>query len=162
MKKKNVLGWDRKFMGLAEHLAGWTKGVGRKVGAVIIGPDNEIRASGFNGLPRGVNDEVKDRHNRETGEKYHWWICAEANAICNAARIGVSLKGCRIYTSTLYPCANCARLIIQSGITEVIAEAPDFADAQWGASFRRAQIMFREAKVKVRFLQSPARTRSRI
>ena len=74
---------------LAHHLATWSIEKGRRVGTVIVGPDNEVRSTGFNGLPRGVRDDLEERHSRITGAKYIWSCHAEQNAIFNAARIGV-------------------------------------------------------------------------
>ena len=145
------MSWDQKFMKLAQHIAGWSKDSSRKVGAVIIGEDNEIRSTGYNGIPRGVRDDVEGRHNKKTKEKYLWFAHAESNAIFNAARIGVPLKGCRIY-STLYPCVDCVIAIIQSGIVEVITTTPDFDDPNWGEGYKRACIMLEEAKINVRYL----------
>ena len=90
---------------LAHHLAHWSIEKGRRVGAVIVGPDNEIRSTGYNGLPRGVNDAVEERHSRITGAKYVWSCHAEQNAIFNAARIGIALKGCAIYVPW-FPCVE--------------------------------------------------------
>ncbi len=142
--------WDQRFMKLARHIATWSKDRGRKVGSVIVGPDNEIRSTGYNGIPRGVRDDVEERHSKETKEKYVWCAHAERNAIYNAARIGVSLKGCRVY-STLYPCSDCVIALIQSGLTELVTTEPDFNDPQWGEGYKRAKIMLEEAGVKVRF-----------
>jgi dCMP deaminase len=144
--------WDHKFMALAEHIATWSKDRGRKVAAVIIGPDNEIRSTGYNGIPRGLRDDLEERHDKETKEKYVWAAHAERNAIYNAARIGVSVKGCRLY-STLYPCSDCVIAMIQSGIRELITFPPDFNDPQWGEGFKRSQIMLEEAGISVRFLE---------
>lgn len=138
-------------MKLALHIASWSKDRNRKVGAVVIGPDNEIRSTGYNGIPRGVRDDVDARYSRETKEKYLWAAHAERNAVYNAARIGVSLKGCRIY-STLYPCVDCVIAVIQSGITELITTKPDFKDPQWGEGYKRAQIMLQEANINVRYM----------
>ena len=143
--------WDQRFMALARHIATWSKDRGRKVAAVIVGVDNEIRATGYNGLPRGVCDTIEDRHSRETKEKYIWSAHAERNAIYNAARIGVPLKGCRLYT-TLYPCTDCVIALIQSGIVELITQQPDFNDPQWGEGYKRAQTMLQEAGIQVRFV----------
>ncbi|MFA4994498.1 MAG: dCMP deaminase family protein [Bdellovibrionales bacterium] len=145
------MSWDQKFMRLAQHIAGWSKDRGRKVGAVIVGPDNELRSTGYNGLPRGVRDDVEERHGKETGEKYLWCAHAERNAIYNAARVGIPVKGCRIY-GTLYPCVDCVIALIQSGITELITAKPNFKDPQWGEGYKRADIMLKEAKIKVRYM----------
>jgi len=144
--------WDKRFMDLAKHIATWSKDRGRHVGAVIVGSDNEIRSTGYNGIPRGVSDDVTARHSRDGGEKYIWAAHAERNAIYNAARVGVPLKGCRMYC-TLYPCADCAIAIIQSGIAELVTYAPDFSDASYGEIYKRAKVMFAEAGVVVRYME---------
>jgi dCMP deaminase len=143
--------WDARFMGLAHYIAGWSKERGRRVGAVIIGPDNEIRATGHNGFARGVNEDVASRHERLSGEKYFWSSHAERNAIYNAARVGIAINGCRMYVPW-FPCGECAKAIIQSGISELVAYEPDLADERWGADFRRVQQMLDEAGVRVRFI----------
>ena len=142
--------WDQRFMLLAHEIAGWSKELGRRVGAVIVGPDREIRATGFNGFPRGVRDDIEERHLRETGAKYIWSSHAERNAIYNAARIGVAVKGCVIYVPW-FPCIECAKAIIQSGICELVAYA-DVLDAKWGPEFKVALTMFDEAGVKIRYM----------
>jgi dCMP deaminase len=143
--------WDERFMLLAHQIARWSKESGRRVGAVIVGPDKEIRSTGFNGFPRGVRDDIEARHSRETGAKYLWSSHAERNAIYNAARIGVSLKGCVMYVPW-FPCVECAKAIIQSGISEVVAYEPDFAEPKWGVEFQVVQEMFGEAAIKVRYI----------
>jgi dCMP deaminase len=143
--------WDERFMALAHHVADWSKERGRRVGAVIVGPDKEIRSTGFNGFPRGVNDDIEARHSRETGAKYVWSSHAERNAIYNAARIGVPLKGCVMYVPW-FPCVDCAKAIIQSGIAEVVAYQPDLTDTRWGEEFAVVSDMLREAAVAVRFI----------
>jgi dCMP deaminase len=141
--------WDKRFMLLAHHLADWSKEEGRRVGSVIVGPDKEIRATGFNGLPRGVNDDIPARHSRETGAKYKWSSHAERNAIYNAARVGTPLKGCTIYVP-FFPCVECAKAIIQAGIVELVAYAPDYSDLKWAEDFQISVEMFKEAEVSVR------------
>jgi len=143
--------WDERFMALAHHVADWSKERGRRVGAVIVGPDKEIRSTGFNGFKRGVNDDIEARHSRENGAKYVWSSHAERNAIYNAARIGVPLKGCVMYVPW-FPCVDCAKAIIQSGIAEVVAYPPDLTDARWGEEFAVVSDMLREAEVTVRFI----------
>lgn len=143
--------WDERFMLLAHHLASWSIEKGRRVGAVIVGPDNEIRSTGFNGLPRGVRDDLEERHSRITGAKYIWSCHAEQNAIFNAARIGMPLKGCTIYVPW-FPCVECTKAIIQSGIAELVAYAPDRPDSNWALDFSIAEMMLQEAKVVVRLI----------
>ena len=109
--------WNKRFMELAFLVAPWSKDPSTKTGAVIVGPDKEIRATGYNGPVRGVNDDVKERLERPT--KYDFFEHAERNALYNACLTGVSVKGCVMY-ATHAPCVDCARAIIQSGIKTVV------------------------------------------
>jgi len=142
--------WDQRYMDLARHIAHWSKDRSTKVGCVIVGPDCEVRSIGFNGFPRGVDDEVDERHERPA--KYAWTEHAERNAIFNAARIGVSLKGCTLYLPW-FPCMDCARAIVQAGIAELVAIEPDLDDEKWGQDFRLAILLFREVGTTVRWFQ---------
>jgi len=143
--------WDERFMLLAHHLATWSIEKGRRVGTVIVGPDNEIRSTGFNGLPRGVRDDLEERHSRVTGAKYIWSCHAEQNAIFNAARIGVPLEGCTIYVPW-FPCVECTKAIIQSGLKELVAYAPDRPSSNWHEDFSIAGQMLKEAGIEVRLI----------
>jgi dCMP deaminase len=140
--------WDRRFMELARHIATWSKDRSTKVGVVIVGLDNDVRATGYNGFPRGIDDDVEDRHDRP--HKYRWTEHAERNAIYNAARAGVPLAGCRMYLPW-FPCMDCARAIVQSGIDELVALEPDVTHATWGEDFLYALELLTEAGVKVRW-----------
>jgi len=147
-----VTDWDLRFMELATHVGSWSKDKSRKVGAVIVGPSNEIRAIGYNGFPRGINDDVFSRHCSKSGEKYKWTEHAERNAIYSAAKVGTPLSDCRIYIPW-FPCMDCARAIVQVGINEVIGIKPDLLDQTWGGDFERSLQLFEEAKVLVRFIE---------
>lgn len=140
--------WDNRFFSLCLLLAGWSEDKSRKVGAVIVGPTNEIRATGFNGLPRGINGAIEIRHSRREGEKYHWYEHAERNAIYNAARAGTPVAGCIMYTN-LFPCAECTRGIIQAGIVKLNTRPPPDGDETYARSFDVSIEMLREAGVKV-------------
>lgn len=140
--------WDKRFMGLASHVASWSKDRSTKVGVVIVGPSNEVRSLGFNGFPRGCDDEVEERHKRPA--KYFWTEHAERNAIYNAARVGIPIEGCRIYIPW-FPCIDCARAIIQSGIKDIYCSQPDFRDQQWGKSFCLALEMLKECGVSINY-----------
>lgn len=138
--------WNRRFRELCEHISNWTEDRDFNVGAVIVGPALEIRSTGFNGFPRGVSSIDEKRYNRASGEKFFWFEHAERNAIYNAARSGVSLDGCTIYVNR-FPCADCARAIIQSGIREVnCPDIPDF-DGALDYSFKASKTMLTEAGV---------------
>jgi dCMP deaminase len=140
--------WDTYFMGHAQHCADKSKDRSSKFGCVVVGPDNEIRTTGYNGFPRGVNDDDNSRHERP--EKYFWAEHAERNAIYNAARVGIPLKGCRIYVNGT-PCMDCARAIVQAGIVEVIKREPsgDY-QSRWGEHTARINALFNESSVTMR------------
>jgi len=110
--------WDTYFLQLAMLAGSRSKDPSTKVGAVIVGPDREIRSTGYNGFPRGVED-YPDRWERP--EKYKWVVHAEANAVLAAARMGTSLLGCTLYMPyDAPPCMGCCAQIIQAGIEEVV------------------------------------------
>lgn len=141
--------WDRRFLTLATHIAGWSKDRSRKVGCMIVGPNREIRSTGYNGFPRGIDDANESRHERPA--KYLWTEHAERNAIYNAARAGIATDGCSIYLPW-YPCADCARAIIQAGIATMVCREPDWLDAKWAADFQVTREMLAEARITVRFV----------
>lgn len=143
--------WDRRFIDLALHIANWSKDRSTKVGCVIVGDHNEILAVGYNGFARGADDENGDRHERPA--KYEWTEHAERNAIYQAARVGISLNGARMYLPW-YPCMDCARAIVQAGISELIAFKPNLDDPRWGQDFRNSALLFSEAGVRVRLMAS--------
>jgi len=139
--------WDLRFIELAKHISGWSKDPSTKVGCVVVGEDREIRSTGFNGFPRGIDDNPERLANRET--KYPLICHAEENAIMHAARIGVSLKGSTAYV-TWPPCSRCARSLIQAGVKEVVysleVEVPD----RWQEDFKISTEMMEEAGLIVR------------
>ena len=139
--------WNKRFLNLATHISNWSKDPSTKVGCVVVGPDNEIRSTGFNGLPRGIEDNEERLNNREI--KYPMICHAEENAIMHAARIGISLKECTAYV-TWPPCTRCARSLIQAGILTVIypknAEIPE----RWASDFELSMSMFKEAGIELK------------
>jgi len=140
--------WDRRFLDLCEHISCWSEDRDRGVGAVIVGPDLEIRSTGYNGFARGVHPSDDERHKRTSGEKFFWVEHGERNAIYNAARIGVVLQNCTIYVNR-YPCADCARAILQSGITKVVCPPKPQFDGALDHSFDVAAVMFTEVGMVV-------------
>lgn len=108
-----------RYLSIARVTASSSSDPQTHVGAVVVGPDLEIRSTGYNGLPRGFDDTVEER--LQAPEKYRWMVHAELNSILNAVRVGVSLKGCAMYV-TLPPCFECAKAIIQTGISTVIVD----------------------------------------
>lgn len=144
-----MISWDEYFMMLTYAVAMKSKDKSTKIGAIIVGPDNEVRSMGYNSFPRGINDNLEKRQERP--EKYFYFEHAERNAIYNAARMGTSLNGCRMYTQGM-PCADCARAVIQSGIKEVIVHKKwnDENLDKWAESAEKSINMFNEAKILVR------------
>ncbi len=117
--ENNNISWDEYFMGIASLSALRSKDPNTKVGACIVDNDNKVVSIGYNGMPTGL-DESKLSWNKGEGldSKYLYVCHAEFNAILNT-RHGEALKGCRLYV-TLFPCNECAKAVIQTGIKEVI------------------------------------------
>ena len=139
--------WDARFLELAAHISGWSKDPSTKVGCIVVGTDREIRSTGFNGFPRGIEDDAERLGNREF--KYPLICHAEENAIMHAARVGVSLRECTAYV-TWPPCTRCARSLIQAGIVEVVYPADCEVPERWQKDFDMSSSMMNEAGVKVR------------
>ncbi|MCG8355917.1 MAG: deaminase [Kiloniellales bacterium] len=141
--------WDRRFLAMAELVAGWSKDPSTKVGCVITSPDRRVVSTGFNGLPAGVEDSLERLQDRNV--KYDMTVHAERNAIISARR---DLTGYRLY-ATLMPCSVCAAMIIQAGLAEVIA--PACHDPRIAETFRLdlTAEMFAEAGVSL-FQAEPA------
>lgn len=135
--------WDERFMNLASYIAQWSKYPGRKVGAVIIDDFKIVVSIGYNGNPRGCIDNDPKKY--EKNVKYLYAEHAERNAIYNAR---TSLVNCTIYTAW-FPCADCARAIIQSGIKKIVTRKPDFEDSDWGNHFKVALKMFEETNIEI-------------
>ena len=142
--------WDLRFIGLAEHISTWSKDPSTKVGCVVVGEDREIRSTGFNGFPRGINDDEERLMDRE--KKYPLICHAEENAIMHAARIGVSLKDSTAYV-TWPPCSRCARSLIQAGIREIVYPETGKIPDRWIEDFTISDSMLNEAGVAVRSIK---------
>ena len=129
-KRKDYISWDEYFMGIAVLSSQRSKDPSTQVGACIVNDENRIMSMGYNGFPRGCSDDdfpwERDGEN-ESDTKYPFVCHAELNAILNAG--GRSLKNCRIYVA-LFPCNECAKAIIQSGIKEVIYISDKYAATQ--------------------------------
>lgn len=139
--------WDRRFINLAEHIAGWSKDPSTKVGAVIVDGKRRVISMGYNGFPRGLSDDGRLNY-RDT--KLALTLHAEANAILFAK---CDLVGATIYTWPMMPCSHCASLIIQSGINRVVS-IPN-SNPRWQESFALSQIIFEEAAVSLNTLPIP-------
>lgn len=134
--------WNQRFMDLAHHVAGWSKDPSTKVGAVIVNDKKQVLGLGYNGFPRGVDDCHERYHDRD--QKLQFVAHAERNALDNAF---ASVEGATLY-STLYPCTDCAKGIIQRGIRSVITNPVDEHLAK-RYNFFTSKIMFDEANINV-------------
>lgn len=143
MKKTDYISWDEYFMGIALLSAMRSKDPHTQVGACIVDSDNKILSVGYNGMPCGCSDDEYPWEN--TGEaidtKYLYVCHAELNALLNYS--GLQLKGARIYT-TLFPCNECTKALIQSGISEVIFKEDKYSDT---ASVIAAKKMMKSAGI---------------
>ena len=139
--------WDKRFLHLAKHISEWSKDPSTKVGCIVVGEDREIRSTGFNGFPRGIEDKQERLEDRE--QKYPMICHAEENAIMHAARIGISLKGTTAYV-TWPPCSRCTRSLIQAGVSEVIYPKDLDIPERWQKDFDIASGMMNEAGIIVR------------
>lgn len=139
------LKWDRRFLGLAEHVAGWSKDPSTKCGAVIVAPDKSVISIGYNGFPRSIEDTPARLNDRET--KYAMVIHAEMNAMMTA---NSSVRGSTVYVWPFMPCDRCCVHLIQAGIIRAVAPvtSPDKLE-RWGAAFDRTRALFREAGVEL-------------
>ena len=144
------ISWDDYFMTMVYLVAMRSKDESTHIGAVIVGTNNEVRATGYNSFPRGIDDTVPERQERP--EKYFWFAHGEINAVAQAAMVGIPVGGCKIYTNGM-PCTGCAKYLINAGIKEVIVDKAWDADnaEKWSDEARRSMEMFDESEVKVRY-----------
>ena len=128
MKRQDVLSWDEYFMGLAHLSALRSKDPNTQVGACIVSPDKKVVGIGYNGFPRGCSDDEFpwEREGGVLDTKYAYVVHAELNAILNSNQ---DLRGCTVYVS-LFPCNECAKAIIQSGISRVVYESDKYAHTE--------------------------------
>ena len=143
-KREDYITWDEYFMGIAMLSARRSKDPSTQVGACIVNNRNKIMSVGYNGFPLGCSDDdfPWERSGDDYETKYPYVCHAELNAILNNG--GSSLEGCKIYVA-LFPCNECAKAIIQSGIKEVIYLSDKYADT---VGTRASKRMFEAAGVK--------------
>ena len=152
MKRADYINWDEYFMGVAMLAARRSKDPSTQVGACIVSQDNVILSTGYNGMPKGCSDDVFpwDRTGEET--KYPYVVHAELNAILNAS--GRDLRGSRLYVA-LFPCNECAKAIIQSGIREIYFLSDKYADTP---AIKASKRMLDAAGVKYSRLRTDIKT----
>jgi len=147
-KRLDYLSWDEYFMSVSLLSAQRSKDPNTQVGACIASPENKIVGVGYNGFPLGCSDDELpwSRSGELLDTKYPYVCHAELNAVINSI---ANLAGCTIYTA-LFPCNECAKVIIQSGITTVVYLSDKYADTD---SVRASKIMFDKAGVRYRQLE---------
>ena len=137
MKRTDYINWDEYFMGIAMLAAKRSKDPNTQVGACIVSDDNIIISTGYNGMPKGCSDDEfpwDRKGENEAATKYPYVVHAELNAILNAS--GRDLRGSRIYVA-LFPCNECAKAIIQSGIKEVMYLSDKYHDTMMNLVSKR-------------------------
>ena len=145
MKREDYITWDQYFMGIAILSSERSKDPSTRVGACIVNDDNKILSMGYNGAPTGLSDDIMPwaREGNDLDTKYPYVCHSELNAILNCP---TSVRGARCYV-TLFPCNECAKAIIQSGIKEVIYLSDKYHDTD---SNRASRMMFDNCGVSYR------------
>ena len=148
MKRQDYISWDEYFMGIALLASMRSKDPNTQVGACIVSRENIILSTGYNGFPKGCSDDEYpwERDGADNETKYPYVVHAELNAILNSG--GRSLKDARIYVA-LFPCNECAKAIIQSGISEIVYLSDKYAETD---GVKASKAMLASAGVKLRQL----------
>lgn len=144
--------WDEFYLDMADVIKERSKDRSAKIGAVLV-QHNAVISMGYNGFPRGVDDNVEARHERPA--KYAYTEHGERNAIYNAARHGISTLGSTMYTQGV-PCADCSRAVIQAGCKRLVArwQANEKIFPAWIESCAKGREMLEEAGVEVVVLEA--------
>lgn len=149
--------WDQHFITLALENARMSKDPATQAGAVVVGPDREVRSMGYNGLPRGIADTAERLQDKDL--KRSLIVHAEMNAILNAARIGVSTRNCTLYLALTddsgsvwggAPCTRCTVELIQAGIAEIVAKPFKTQTSYWTQSVEQSRALLQEAGIRYR------------
>ena len=150
MKRKDYISWDEYFMGTALLASKRSKDPNTQVGACIVNDKKRIMSIGYNGFPMGCDDDVFpwEREGDNSFDTKYPYVChAELNAILNNR--GANLEGCTIYVG-LFPCCECAKAIIQSGIKKVIYLSDKYKDSD---STRASKRMLTAAGVELQQIE---------
>lgn len=137
--------WSKRYLEMAKNVASWSKDPSTKVGAVAVGVHGQILSQGFNGFPRGIKDLPQRLENRE--EKYKFVVHGEMNCIYNSCLNGTSLAGSSIYVYGLPVCSECAKGLIQVGVSKVVMQHPRNIPEIWAERYQTSEQMFREAGI---------------
>lgn len=146
--------WDERYLQLAKQVSTWSKDPSTQVGAVAVGDKGQVLSQGYNGFPRGVKDD--DRYN-DKDVKYRYVVHAEMNCIYNATFHGVSLNGATLYVYGLPMCNECAKAIVQVGITRVVSPYNGAATPEkWKVSCAHTQNLLKEVGIPYQFIKMKA------
>ncbi len=142
-----------KYFKLAHFTAStFSKDPSTKVGCVLLAPGSlQILSIGYNGFPRGVDETISKRWERPI--KYSFVEHSERNCLYNACRSGTCTNN-SIAITTLFPCCDCCRALIQAGVKTIITQIPDYTNERWGTDFKISKIMLDEANVDVILLSA--------
>jgi dCMP deaminase len=143
--------WDERFLRMAEEVSTWSKDPSRKIGVVAVDENHRVLSQGYNGFPRGIDDNPVRYENRNI--KYKYIVHGEMNCIYNATYNGVSLHGATLYVYGLPVCNECAKGIIQTGIKKVIMKKHDDVPEKWSDSWKDTKRIFDEAGITWGFLK---------
>ncbi len=152
MKRTDYISWDEYFMGVSLLAAQRSKDPNTQVGACIVDQNNIIISTGYNGFPKGCSDDTFPWERTGENTKYPYVVHAELNAILNSG--GKSLQGASLYVS-LFPCNECTKAIIQSGIREIVYLSDKYADTQ---ATLASKTMLKAAGVEMRQLKPREKT----
>ena len=139
-----------KYLEIANAISKFSKDPSTKVGAIAINDKGIILSTGYNGFPRGVNDDAARYENREV--KYKLISHAEQNLVAQAAYAGHSLRGSTVFLSGLFPCSSCAKSLIQAGVSTIISPPPDKND-RWKDDAEWSKILLDEAQVETIYVE---------
>lgn len=141
--------WDLRYLALASNIAEWSKDPSSKIGAIAVGSKGQVLAQGYNGFPRGMVDSPTLYEQKE--EKYARIVHAEMNMIYNASFNGVCLNESVVYVSGLPTCSDCAKGLIQVGVSELIMPKQPIPD-KWYDSWQKSKAYYKEAGLKYRWV----------
>lgn len=148
--KLRRLKWHNRYLELAQQVASWSKDPSSKIGAIAVGSKGQVLAQGYNGFPRGIEDNESRFENKDL--KYKYVVHAEMNLIYNASYNGVSLDGSTVYVTGLPVCSECAKGLIQVGVQQVIMPTQEDTPDKWVESFKLSKELFEEAGVHWQFI----------
>ena len=153
MKRTDYISWDEYFMGIAMLASKRSKDPNTQVGACIVSQDNIIISTGYNGMPKGCSDDEYSWEREGVDTKYPYVVHAELNAVLNAN--GRDLRGSKIYVA-LFPCNECAKAIIQSGVKEIYYLSDKYSDSMSTLASKRmldsAGVKYTQLRTKIEYL----------